>query len=84
MPSFYLQSIDEDGSTTTKSFESCYVAEVVEYLDDFLRGSGFSYNELKVVQSTDDSDDGLTDNIRKTFLKEEYQKSYRASQSPTE
>ena len=51
MPSFYLQSIDDNGTKTTKSFDSCYLDEVVDYVDDFLRGSGFCYDELKLVKS---------------------------------
>ena len=51
MPSFYLQSIDDNGGTTTKSFDSCYIAEVVDYVDDFLRGSGFCYDELKLLKA---------------------------------
>ena len=51
MPSFYLQSIDDNGGTTTKSFDSCYIDEVVDYVDDFLRGSGFYYDELKLLKA---------------------------------
>ena len=51
MPSFYLQSIDDNGGTTTKSFDSNYLDEVVDYIDDFLRGSGFCYDELKLVKA---------------------------------
>ncbi len=54
MPSFYLQSIDENGGTTTKSFDSNYLDEVVDYVDDFLRGSGFCFDELKLVKAFDD------------------------------
>tara|TARA_B100001250_G_scaffold360178_1_gene337511 strand:- start:600 stop:794 length:195 start_codon:yes stop_codon:yes gene_type:complete len=50
MPSFYLQSIDDRGGTTTKSFDSCYLAEVVENVDDFLKGSGFVFDELRVIK----------------------------------
>ena len=51
MPSFYLQSIDENGGTTTKSFDSNYIDDVVDNVDDFLRGSGFCYDELKLVKA---------------------------------
>ena len=54
MPSFYLQSIDEDGATTTKSFESCYLNDTVEYVSDFLSGSGFCFEEIKVVNRQPD------------------------------
>ena len=50
MPSFYLQSIDENGGTTTKSFDSNYLDEVVDYVDDFLRGSGFCFSFLSRAQ----------------------------------
>tara|TARA_B100001996_G_scaffold151756_1_gene115466 strand:- start:1445 stop:1705 length:261 start_codon:yes stop_codon:yes gene_type:complete len=52
MPSFYLQSIDEDGATTTKSFEASYLDHAVEYVGDFLQGSGFCFDELTVSKST--------------------------------
>ena len=51
MPSFYLQSIDSNGVTTTKSFDSNYIDEVVDNVDDFLRGTGFVYDELKLVKA---------------------------------
>ena len=51
MPSFYLQSIDSNGGTTTKSFDSNYIDDVVDNVDDFLRGSGFCYDELKLVKA---------------------------------
>ena len=54
MPSFYLQSIDEDGATTTKNFESVYLNDTVEYVADFLLGCGFSFQELKVINKIPD------------------------------
>ena len=54
MPSFYLQSIDEDGATTTKSFESVYLYDTTEYVADFLLGCGFNFQELKVVNKQPD------------------------------
>ena len=48
MPKFYLQSICEDGTTTTKSFESVFLNDTVEYCADFLKGVGFEFEELKV------------------------------------
>tara|TARA_B100000902_G_C27070407_1_gene793714 strand:- start:395 stop:652 length:258 start_codon:yes stop_codon:yes gene_type:complete len=51
MPSFYFQSIDSNGVTTTKSFDSNYIDEVVDNVDDFLRGSGFAYDELQLVKT---------------------------------
>ena len=65
MPSFYLQSIDEDGSTTTISFESCYLNDTVEYVSDFLSGCGFCFEEIKVVNKQFDvSEDEI--NVVKT------------------
>ena len=46
MPKFYLQSITEDGTTTTKSFESVFLNDTVEYCADFLKGVGFEFEEL--------------------------------------
>ena len=74
MPSFYLQSIDDNGGTTTKSFDSCYVDEVVDYVDDFLRGSGFAYDELKLVKVSN------PDESSKSFLREQVNE-YRRPQS---
>tara|TARA_Y100001970_G_scaffold108644_1_gene135811 strand:+ start:1957 stop:2190 length:234 start_codon:yes stop_codon:yes gene_type:complete len=74
MPSFYLQSIDDNGTKTTKSFESCYIDEVVDYVDDFLRGSGFAYDELKLVKAFS------SDESSKTLLTEHVDE-YRRTQS---
>ena len=49
MPSFYLQSIDEDGVTTTKHFNSVYLQDAVEHVGDFLSGCGFCFEEINVV-----------------------------------
>lgn len=49
MPSFYLQSIDEDGVTTTKHFNSVYLQDAVEHVGDFLSGCGFCFEEIQVV-----------------------------------
>ena len=49
MPSFYLQSIDEDGVTTTKHFNSVYIQDAVEHVGDFLAGCGFCFEEINVV-----------------------------------
>ena len=48
MPSFYLQSIDEDGVTTTKHFNSVYIQDAVEHVGDFLAGCGFCFEEINV------------------------------------
>ena len=48
MPKFYLQSICEDGTTTTKSFESVFLNDTVEYCGDLLKGVGFEFEDLKV------------------------------------
>jgi len=74
MPSFYLQSIDDNGATTTKSFESSYLDEVVENIDDFLRGSGFAYDELQLIKSS------TSDETTKSFLREQVNE-YRRTQS---
>ena len=56
MPSFYLQSIDDEGVTTTKSFNGNYIDDVVDHVQDFLKGSGFCFNDLRVVKSYDRTD----------------------------
>tara|TARA_B100001996_G_scaffold231045_1_gene178255 strand:+ start:2443 stop:2661 length:219 start_codon:yes stop_codon:yes gene_type:complete len=47
-----MQSIDEDGATTTKSFESSYLNDTVEHVADFLSGCGFCFEEIMVVNKT--------------------------------
>tara|TARA_B100000965_G_scaffold215660_1_gene180332 strand:+ start:444 stop:686 length:243 start_codon:yes stop_codon:yes gene_type:complete len=50
MPKFYLQSTDNDGSVTTHSFESEWLTDVVDHVEDFLLGSGFAFDGLELVQ----------------------------------
>ena len=39
MPSFYLQSIDDQGRTTTSEFETEWLDTAVESVSDFLKGA---------------------------------------------
>ena len=56
MPTFTLTAVDDDGTVTSKTFESPFLREVVEKTDDFLRGVGFVYEELNVIHSDEDYD----------------------------
>tara|TARA_A100000164_G_scaffold365541_1_gene385237 strand:- start:567 stop:794 length:228 start_codon:yes stop_codon:yes gene_type:complete len=56
MPSFYLQSTDDEGVTTTKSFNGNYIDDVVDHVQDFLKGSGFCFNDLRVIKAYDRTD----------------------------
>ena len=60
MPKFKLTCIDEDGSRTTKKFESIFLDETVGNVADFLRGAGYIFDELQVhndVRGTERSED---------------------------
>lgn len=52
MPKFKLTSIDEDGVKTTKKFESVFLDETVQNISDFLRGSGYVFDELQIYNNT--------------------------------
>ena len=83
MPSFYLQSIDEDGATTTKSFESCYLNDTIEYVSDFLSGCGFCFEEIKVVNKQfDASEDEI--NVVKTNEGQEHKTSVKRVANTTD
>ena len=51
MPSFYLQSIDDQGRTTTSEFETEWIDTAVESISDFLKGAGFEFDELTIVKN---------------------------------
>ena len=51
MPSFYLQSIDDQGRTTTSEFETEWIDTAVESVSDFLKGAGFEFDELTIVKN---------------------------------
>ena len=46
MPSFILTAIDDDGTNTTKEFNSEGLKEVVEKTSDFLKGVGYVFDDL--------------------------------------
>lgn len=68
MPTFKLTSVDEDGAKTTKKFETVYLDDAVANIADFLRGSGYVFDEL-VVQN--DADGKTEVNGSSKFLVEE-------------
>lgn len=56
MPSFTFVSVDEEESTITSTFDSVYLPHVVDKMEQFLKGSGFYFKELKVVKDTEEVD----------------------------
>lgn len=51
MPSFYLQSIDDQGRTTTSEFETEWLDTAVESVSDFLKGAGFEFDEVTLIKN---------------------------------
>lgn len=50
MPSFKLVSTTEDGVITTKEFSSDFLPTVLNSVSDFLKGSGFDFYDIEVVE----------------------------------
>jgi len=61
MPYFTLTCVDEDGTESKKEFQSAYLTDVVEKTEDFLRGVGFFFDELKVSNESHYGDEQLED-----------------------
>ena len=61
MPDFTLTCVDEDGTESKKEFQSAYLTDVVEKTEDFLRGVGFFFDELKVSNESHYGDEQLED-----------------------
>lgn len=60
MPTFTFSAVDEDGlCTTTKEFETVFLNDAVEHTEDFLRGVGFCFEDLRCDYS--DDNEPLTD-----------------------
>tara|TARA_B100000073_G_scaffold321130_1_gene301401 strand:+ start:665 stop:883 length:219 start_codon:yes stop_codon:yes gene_type:complete len=62
MPQFTLICTDEDKTVSTKEFEADILEEVVEKTQDFLKGVGYCFEELRtqvypVSEKTDDDFD---------------------------
>ena len=60
MPSFILTATDQDGTVTTKTFDSEFLGDTVEKVEDFLHGVGFCFEELTCKFS----DDQIIPNIK--------------------
>tara|TARA_A200000159_G_scaffold11717_1_gene9868 strand:- start:343 stop:576 length:234 start_codon:yes stop_codon:yes gene_type:complete len=56
MPSFILTATDEDGTVTTKEFEGTILQDVVEKTADFLHGVGYVFDDLYVIEESEDND----------------------------
>ena len=59
MPFFTLTCTDDDGTESKKEFSSVYLTDVVEKTEDFLRGVGFYFDELKVSNESHYNDGSL-------------------------
>ena len=46
---FTLTAVDEDGTVTTKEFQSVFLKDTVEKSADFLRGVGYFFDELSII-----------------------------------
>ena len=47
MPQFTLICTDEDSTVTTKEFEATILEDVVDKTEDFLKGVGYCFEELR-------------------------------------
>lgn len=59
MPSFtFVCVLEEEGgeSTITSTFDSVYLPHIVNKMEEFLKGSGFYFKGLKVVEDTEEVD----------------------------
>ena len=55
MPEFNLVCTDDtDGTVTTKEFNSTYLADTVEKIEDFLHGVGYVFDSLDLVVGKSD------------------------------
>tara|TARA_B100001250_G_scaffold318303_1_gene280916 strand:+ start:2320 stop:2613 length:294 start_codon:yes stop_codon:yes gene_type:complete len=87
MPTFTFSAVDEDGlCTTTKEFETVFLNDAVEHTEDFLRGVGFCFEDLRCDYSDDNleaipdlnvvkSDSGPEFKPRSTAYKENFKNS---------
>jgi len=72
MPEFNLICTDDtDGTVTTKEFNSTYLPDAVEKIEDFLHGVGFVFDSLDLVVTKDKPviNKDLDLDIPDTFLK---------------
>ena len=69
---FTLTAVDEDGTVTTKKFESVFLKDTVEKSADFLRGVGYFFDELSIVVD----DETPYNDEQPQFLTEENNSSY--------
>jgi uncharacterized protein YuzB (UPF0349 family) len=50
MSKFMLSMIEENGDITTKEFQADYLYDILERMEDFLRGCSFCFNgHLEIV-----------------------------------
>tara|TARA_B100001996_G_scaffold371303_1_gene346500 strand:+ start:1253 stop:1522 length:270 start_codon:yes stop_codon:yes gene_type:complete len=59
MSQFKFECVDDDNVVTTKTFDTAYLQEAVENVQDFLHGCGFVFNELTYTKNQLSNDDGV-------------------------
>jgi len=71
MSQFKFECVDDDNVVTTKTFDTAYLQECVENVQDFLHGCGFVFNELTYTKAKLE-DDGveITNDDTKVLLQE--------------
>ena len=60
MPQFTLICTDEDQTVTTKEFEATMLNDVVDKTEDFLKGVGYCFEELRTQVYRIPENDELT------------------------
>lgn len=61
---FTLTAVDDDGTITRKEFDSVFLKDTVEKTADFLRGTGFFFDELEIVINEETP---FSDNVPETL-----------------
>ncbi|AIX21134.1 hypothetical protein Syn7803C89_29 [Synechococcus phage ACG-2014d] len=70
---FTLTAVDDDGTVTTKEFQSVFLKDTVEKSADFLRGVGYFFDELSIIVNEETPYD---DDTTPEFLTEQNESSY--------
>tara|TARA_B100000029_G_scaffold288985_1_gene282730 strand:- start:3858 stop:4097 length:240 start_codon:yes stop_codon:yes gene_type:complete len=61
MAQWTFTCVDEDNCKTTMEFEGIFLPHVVEKMEEFLKGTGFFFDQLEFTKLDDDTeDDDLT------------------------
>lgn len=61
MAQWTFTCVDEDNCKTSMEFEGVFLPHVVEKMEEFLKGTGFFFDQLEFTQLDNDTeDDNLT------------------------